>query len=200
MKTDSLDLLQYHAWNYADPSWLDGLYYLQELKEEGKIKNIGVTNLDTAHLRIALTSGIDIVSNQVCYSLLDKRARNGMTELCHEFGVKILAFGTLAGGFLSEKWLDASEPHNLLTWSQMKYKRYIDESGGWNKFQKLVTILKEISDKKQISIANIATKYILQQPEVGSVIIGARLGESEHINENQKIFAFELSETGIKPY
>jgi aryl-alcohol dehydrogenase-like predicted oxidoreductase len=103
MKTESLDLLQYHAWNYADPSWLDALFHLQELKEDGLIKNIGVTNLDTAHFRIALTSGIDIVSNQVCYSLLDRRAKYGMTELCREFGVKILAYGTLAKVYKSSR-------------------------------------------------------------------------------------------------
>ena len=43
MKADQLDLLQYHAWNYCDPEWLDSMFWLQELKEEGIIKHIGYT-------------------------------------------------------------------------------------------------------------------------------------------------------------
>ena len=67
LKSDKLDLLQYHAWSYADPAWLDTLFELQELKQEGLIKHLGVTNFDAAHLRIAAASGIDIVSNQISY-------------------------------------------------------------------------------------------------------------------------------------
>ena len=48
---------------------------LNELKDEGLIAHLGLTNFDTAHLRIAIQSGIDIVSNQVCFSLLDRRAK-----------------------------------------------------------------------------------------------------------------------------
>ena len=63
-----LDMLQFHTWSYADPSWLDALLYLQELKDAGRIGSIGVTNFDTAHLRVARESGIEILTNQVCGS------------------------------------------------------------------------------------------------------------------------------------
>jgi len=83
MNQTSIDLMQYHAWSYLDPSWLDALLYLTELKEEGLIKNIGVTNFDSAHLHIACASGIPIVSNQISYSLIDQRARSEMmTNVC----------------------------------------------------------------------------------------------------------------------
>ena len=146
MQLEQLDVLQYHAWNYADPAWLDQLYWLQELKEEGLIKQLGLTNFDTAHLRMILNSGIDVVSNQVCFSLLDQRAKQGMLDLCVEYGIKVLAFGTLGGGFLSKKWLGQPEPtiDKSLTWSQMKYKRFIDQTGSWENFQEL---LKSFSKK-----------------------------------------------------
>jgi diketogulonate reductase-like aldo/keto reductase len=82
LRSDSIDLLQFHAWSYPDPSWLDALFHLQDLKREGLIRHIGVTNFDTAHLRVAVTSGVEIVSNQVSFSLLDDRARGPMTDLC----------------------------------------------------------------------------------------------------------------------
>lgn len=200
LQSEQLDLLQYHAWNYADASYLDELFALQELQDEGLIKHLGLTNFDTAHLNIVLETGINVVSNQICFSLLDQRAANSMTRLCAEKGVKILAFGTLAGGFLTEKWLRKPEPKldELTTWSQMKYKRFIDEAGGWAKFQNVLEALKETADQHDVSMANVATKYILEQPSVGSVIIGARLGKSEHIDNNLALLNFTLEEPDWK--
>ncbi len=194
MQMASLDLLQFHCWTYADPVWLDCMFWLQEMREEGLIKHLGITNVDTAHLRMALTSGIDIVTNQVCYSMLDQRAGGKMAALCDAFGVKILAFGTLAGGFLTDRWLNKPEPDwdNLDTWSQMKYGRYIRETGGWAVFQNLLTAMDQVARKHQVSIANVACRYMLEQPAVGGVIIGARLGASEHIADNLRLFEFEL--------
>jgi aryl-alcohol dehydrogenase-like predicted oxidoreductase/enamine deaminase RidA (YjgF/YER057c/UK114 family) len=196
LQTDQIDLLQYHAWNYADPSYLDDLFHLQELQQEGLIRHLGLTNFDTAHLQIVLETGINIVSNQVCFSLLDQRANSGMSRLCEEKGVKILAFGTLAGGFLTEKWLNRPEPEmeDLETWSQMKYKRYIDAAGGWDKFQTLLKALKQMADENNVFMANVASRYILEQAGVGAVIIGARLGESEHIENNQATLNFTPKE------
>jgi aryl-alcohol dehydrogenase-like predicted oxidoreductase len=58
MNQSQIDLMQFHAWHYQDSSWIDALNYLKDLQEEGLIKNIGVTNFDTSHLRIAISSGI----------------------------------------------------------------------------------------------------------------------------------------------
>jgi len=194
MQTDRLDLLQFHAWNYADPGWLDCLFWLQELKEEGLIRYLGLTNVDTAHLRIVIHSGIEVVSNQVCFSLLDQRARNGMTELCQKHGVKLLAFGTVAGGFLTERWLGKPEPDwdKIETWSQMKYGRFIKTAGGWTGFQELLHTVESVAKRHGVSMANVASRYILEEPAVGGVIIGARLGKSEHIQDNLGLFEFSL--------
>ena len=149
MQMDSIDLLQFHAWNYADPAWLDILFWLQELKQDGLINNLGVTNFDAPHLRVALSSGIELVSNQVCYSLLDQRAAGEMAVVCNDFRVKLLAFGVLAGGFISEKWLNLKEPDSLETWSQMKYKRFIDTAGGWHQFQSSLAVLHQMAQDKK---------------------------------------------------
>jgi len=196
MKSDAIDLMQFHAWQYSHPSWLDSMFWLQELKEEGLIKHLGLTNFDTAHLSIVVNSGIEVVSNQVCFSLLDQRAAGSMTELCLKQNVKLLAFGTVAGGFLSEKWLGTPEPilNEKLTWSQMKYKRFIDAAGGWNQFQNLLQTLDQIAQKHQVGIATVASHFIMNQPAVGGVIIGARLGQSAHIAENEKLFSFQLDQ------
>jgi aryl-alcohol dehydrogenase-like predicted oxidoreductase/enamine deaminase RidA (YjgF/YER057c/UK114 family) len=194
LQSERLELLQFHTWTYADPSWLDCLFYLQELKEEGLINNLGLTNFNTAHLNMVLQSGIKVISNQVCFSLLDQRPGKAMTELCLKHGVKILAYGTIAGGFLSERWLGKAEPEALATWSQMKYKRFIDQIGGWENFQNLLQVLNKVAKKHGVSIANVASRFIMENEAVGGVIIGARLGESAHIEETLKLFTFSLDE------
>jgi aryl-alcohol dehydrogenase-like predicted oxidoreductase/enamine deaminase RidA (YjgF/YER057c/UK114 family) len=199
MQQKSIDLMQFHAWHYPDSSWLDGLFYLNELKEEGLIKHLGVTNFDSAHLRVACASGIPIVSNQVSHSLIDQRASGEMINVCQTYGVKILAYGTLAGGFLSEKWLGKTEPSqdDLSTWSEMKYKRFIDASGGWEPYQNLLKTVKNVADRHQVSVANVSSRFILENPSVAAVIIGARLGKSEHIQDNKKMFDIAFSSEDV---
>ncbi|MCZ6727394.1 MAG: aldo/keto reductase [Acidobacteria bacterium] len=196
---DTLELLQFHAWNYADPSYLDGLFFLDELRRDGRIRNIGLTNCDAVHLEMLLSSGFEIVSNQVCFSLIDRRAAGAMTALCVEKGVSLLAYGTLAGGLLTQRFLDVAEPDvaELETWSLMKYRRFVEAAGGWSRFQGLLRDLAEIAARLEISLANLATRYVLEQPAVAGVIVGARLGESEHVAETARLFSLELGQTVV---
>ena len=191
---ERIDLLQFHTWRYSDPSWLDALLWLQELKAEGLVRHLGVTNFDTAHLHVALRSGVEIASNQVSYSLIDRRAAGQMAEFCAENGVSLLAYGTLAGGFLSEQWVGVPEPaaNTLATWSLMKYKRFIDASGGWEAYQRVLRAARDVAQRLGVSIPNVAARYVLDQPGVGAVIIGARLGEREHVEDSKKLFGFSL--------
>lgn len=197
LHTACIDLMQFHAWNYADPSWLDALFYLAELKAQGQINHLGVTNFDTAHLHIALASGIPIATNQVCFSLLDSRAAGEMTALCHRYGVKLLTFGVLAGGFLTHRWLDKPEPelNESLTWSQMKYKRFIDAAGGWVLFQNVLRVLHRVSERHGTAIANVAVRWMLDQPAVGAVLVGTRLSGSESIQDNLNALRVTLAES-----
>ena len=199
MNESRIDLMQFHAWHYPDPSWLDALFYLDELREEGLIHHLGVTNFDSTHLRMACASGINLISNQVCYSLIDQRACSEMTEVCEKYGVKILAFGTLAGGFLTQKWIGKTEPlqEELTTWSEMKYKRFIDISGGWEKFQNLLQSIKKVADRHRVSVANVASRFILENSSVAAVIVGARLGQSEYISEHKKMLDLTFTEADI---
>ncbi len=196
LKAERLDLLQFHAWSYADPGWLDCLFWLHELHEEGVIAHLGLTNFDTAHLRVVLHSGIPIVSNQVCYSLVDQRPSLGMTELCLEHGVKLLAYGTVAGGFLTERWLEAPAPEwdHLETWSQMKYGRFIRAAGGWERLGPVLQAVHAVAAKHGVSMANVACRHILDRPAVGGIIIGARLGRSEHVVDNLRLFDLTLDD------
>jgi aryl-alcohol dehydrogenase-like predicted oxidoreductase/enamine deaminase RidA (YjgF/YER057c/UK114 family) len=196
MHAPRIDLLQFHSWSYADPRWLDALFYLRELKDEGLIGALGLTNVDAAHLRMVLATGIPVVSNQVSFSLLDRRAAGALTEVCRTFNTSLLAYGTIAGGFLSDKWLGQPEPdwERLGTWSQMKYGRFIRVVGGWAALQRVLEAASTVARRHGVSIANVATRYVLEQPAVAGVIVGARPGESDHVADNEKLFRFRLSD------
>jgi aryl-alcohol dehydrogenase-like predicted oxidoreductase/enamine deaminase RidA (YjgF/YER057c/UK114 family) len=193
---NAIDLLQYHAWNYADPSWLETLFDLQDLETEGLIRHLGVTNVDTAHLGMIVASGIDVVSDQVSFSLLDRRAAGGLSPFCAEHGVHLLAYGTLAGGWLTERWVGAPEPDwdRLPTWSLMKYGRFLRVAGGWNALQRVLEAAASVARRHGVSIANVASRFILDEPGVAGVIIGARLGEREHIDDTLRVFALTLGD------
>ncbi|BAY89626.1 MULTISPECIES: aldo/keto reductase [unclassified Tolypothrix] len=199
MDVESLDLMQFHWWEYQDKNYLDALKYMAELQTEGKIKHLALTNFDTEHLQIIVEAGIKIVSNQVQFSLVDRRPEVNMIEFCQQHDIKLFTYGTVCGGLLSEKHLGKPEPRgfDLTTVSLKKYKNMIDAWGGWQLFQELLTTLKSIADKHKVSISNVAVRYILDKPSVGGVIVGARLGISEHIEDNAKIFSFNLDEEDL---
>jgi aryl-alcohol dehydrogenase-like predicted oxidoreductase len=195
MDTESLDLLQFHWWDYENEQYLAALEFLAQLQQLGKIKHLALTNFDTQHLQRILEHGIPIVSNQVQYSLIDRRPEVGMAALCQERQVWLLAYGTLCGGFLSDKFLGQPEPGRwaLETASLKKYKQMIDAWGGWGLFQDLLKTLKGIAEKHAVSIANVATRYILDKPKVAGVIVGVRLGLSDHREDNARVSSVQLN-------
>ncbi|MGI0008714.1 MAG: aldo/keto reductase [Nitrosopumilaceae archaeon] len=194
MNVKTIDLLQFHWWDYNDTRYLDALHHLSKIRDEGKIKHIGLTNFDTERIQIMVEQGFKLVSNQVQYSIIDQRPQIKMIPFCQKNKIKILSYGTLLGGFLSEKYLGKADPtrSQLDTASLQKYKNMIDVWGGWDLFQELLVVLGQIAIKHSVSIANVATRYILDKPVVAGVIIGARLGIAEHKSDNARVFALNL--------
>jgi aryl-alcohol dehydrogenase-like predicted oxidoreductase len=200
MDASVLDLMQFHWWDYRDDSYLDALKHLSDLRDAGKIRHIALTNFDTKHLQTIVDAGIHVVSNQVQFSLIDRRPEVHLIDYCKQRNVKLLTYGTVAGGFLSEKYLGQPDPDydRLNTASLRKYKQMIDTWGGWKMFQELLRTLKEIADRHGVSIANVATRYILDKPMVAGVILGARLGVTEHRDENLRVFSLKLDSSDIE--
>ncbi|MGG5808036.1 aldo/keto reductase [Falsiroseomonas sp. CW058] len=188
------DLMQFHWWSFHHPAWLDALREMAAMRAEGALRHIGVTNFDTDHLRVALKQGLPVVTNQLSFSLLDRRAAGRMSELCLAHGVRLLAYGTLGGGFLSERWLGRDEPAeaDISDWSKMKYRRFIGAMGGWAAFQGLLREVAGIARRHGVSVANVATRWVLEHPAVGAVIVGVRLTEAEHRADNLRLFGFAL--------
>jgi aryl-alcohol dehydrogenase-like predicted oxidoreductase len=197
MRVSSLDLLQLHWWDYNSPYYMDALKYLSDLEDEGCIRHLGLTNFDTEHLQMITDSDVKITSNQVQYSIIDRRPELKMIPFCKAHDISLLAYGSVCGGLLSERYIGKTEPsvEELDTLSLRKYKKMIDVWGGWKLFQKLLLTLNSIAKKHNVSIPNLATNYILAKATVAGVIIGVRLGIVDHLNDNVNVFNFNLDKS-----
>jgi aryl-alcohol dehydrogenase-like predicted oxidoreductase len=193
---EQLDLVQFAWWDYQFPRYLETAVHLHELQQAGKIRHIGVTNFDAAHLKEILDAGVPIISNQVQYSVLDHRPENDMNPLAREAGFHYLCYGVIAGGFLSDRYLNTSSPSEPLeNRSLTKYRLIIEEYGGYDLFQSLLSKLHEIAEKHEVGVAEVAARYILQKPQVGGIIIGAR--NRNHLEKLLKIESFTLDQVDI---
>jgi aryl-alcohol dehydrogenase-like predicted oxidoreductase len=192
LRMERLDLVQFHWWNYAVPRWLEAAHWLEELRRAGKIDKIGGTNFDTRHMVEMIESGVPIASMQVQYSLLDRRPRKAMVSAALKHGVALFCYGTVAGGFLSEKWLGVSEPKGQMeNRSLTKYRLIIEDFGGWDVFQSLLRTLREIAQRHSSDIATVASAAALEWPCVAAVIVGAR--NRSHLPANLSIADLALT-------
>ena len=191
LRLERLDLVQFHWWDYQVPGWIEAAQALEALRQEGLIANIGGTNFDTPHTAAMLDAGVPLVSMQVQYSLLDRRPQTALAGLCTARGMQLLCYGTLAGGFFSERWLGQPEPLTGITnRSLIKYKLVIDEFGGWAAFQALLRTLQGIGARHGVSIATVATRWVLEQPAVAAAIVGARY--ADRLGETLAVFELQL--------
>ncbi|KAK1637759.1 endoribonuclease L-PSP [Colletotrichum phormii] len=200
MGQTQIALMQYHVWDYTDDTYLRNLSHLRTLQQAGKIAHVGLTNVDAAHLELLLHSGYQIASNQVSCSVIDRRLTRGrMAGVCTRHSVGVLAYGTLLGGFLSEKWVGKPEPSDDgegMNWSLRKYLRFIRVAGGWAAFQRVLKAVADVAKKHGASVAAVAARWVLDIPVVKAVIVGARLtSESgKYATDNLAAFGFSLDE------
>ena len=197
LQVEILDLVQFHWWDYSIPGYVETARHLADLKKEGKIREIGVTNFDAEHLREILEAGVPVVSNQVQYSLLDSRPETDLNQLCLKYGMQLLCYGTLAGGFLTDRYLGKEwRADKLENRSLIKYGKIIDEFGGPELFQKLMHTLEQISDRHGLNISDLAINYILNKPAVAAVIIGAT--SSRHLSSLLNLNQVQLSDQDLE--
>lgn len=181
---ERVDVVQFYWWRDEVPGMEDAAGWLAELRDEGKIRHVAVTNMDASRIARIQDAGVEVVSNQVQYSLLDRRAEGRLAARCAGTGTRLIAFGTLAGGFLSDRWLGASDPaqdgtmDELANRSLVKYRLIIEEFGGWDAYQALLRTLADIAREKGVEISAVAVRFVLDQAHVAAVVTGAtRLGQ-----------------------
>jgi aryl-alcohol dehydrogenase-like predicted oxidoreductase len=134
---------------------------------------------------------VRVVSQQVQYSVVDRRPEHGMTGLCQEHGILLLGYGSVMGGLLSERYLGAplpAPPHENR--SLTKYLLMVEEFGGWPLFQDLLRALCEVGRRHGTDAASVAMRFVLDRPAVAAVIVGAR--SASHLARNRGVLDLRL--------
>ena len=192
LRVERLDMVQFHWWDFAIPGYVEAALELERLRRLGKIAHVSVTNFNVRCLREVIDAGVSVCTHQLQYSLLDDRPRHGMADFCAAQGVALLCYGTVAGGFLSERWLGRPEPEApLANRSLVKYKLIIDDFGGWALFQNLLGVLSVLARAHETDIATIATQAILQRPQVAATIVGAT--NASHLASHARVGTLSLN-------
>ena len=190
---ERLDLVQYHWWDYAVPRHVEVATWLADFAREGLIDLVGGTNFSGRVTAEMIAGGVPIRAMQVQYSLFDQRPAADMAALARDKGFVFLCYGTLAGGFLSNRWLGRPDPGSEVeNRSLVKYRLIIEEFGGWDAFQALLATLDRVGTKHGVGVAEVAIRWTLDQPMVAAAIVGAR--DSAHLAQTGKVFAFRLDD------
>ncbi|KAA8573416.1 hypothetical protein EYC84_005002 [Monilinia fructicola] len=172
INSTTVELLQFHWQDYSDYQYVKAARLIYE---HPHVQSLGLCNFDSDHMCEILESGVQAVSNQVQFSLIDLRPTFKMAE--------------------RYKWVGRPAPNlfdEYMTPSHRKYFEMITIWGGWVLFQELLDILASIGRKHEVSVSSVAIRWVLDHDYVGAVIVGARMGISEHIDENLKAFSFTL--------
>lgn len=194
---ERLDLVQLAWWDYDIPAYVDVAQWLDELRAAGKVRHLGATNFDAERLREILDAGVGLVVHQVQYSLLDRRPETAMVPLCRERGVHLIAYGALAGGLLTDRYLDAERPREpFANRSLRKYDLIVDEFGSWERFQALLGEAHTVARGAGATLAQVALRYVLDRPGVAAALVG--LSGLERMRESADAAGLRLGEPELE--
>jgi len=182
LQTDYIDLYQCHWPDPHTPIEVT-LKELSKLKDEGKIRYIGVSNFDLTLLKTA--AGLaPILSLQSQFSMLERVLEKETLPFCRKQGIGVLAYGPLAGGILTGKY---KEPPQLAKADARSffYKHYRGES-----FNKVKTLLTQLSHLGH-PLNELALNWVCQQPGIVSALTGCR--DPEQVKANVKAASWQIT-------
>ena len=174
LRTDVIDLYQVHQWDGATPLE-ETMEALDTLIRHGKVRYIGCSNYSAWHLMKALAVSEKhnyqrFVSQQIHYTLQAREAEFELVPLGIDQGVGTLIWSPLAGGWLSGKFTRNSRPDSGRHVSGFREPPIYD----WEKLWDIVDVLVEVAKEHGVSGARVGLAWLLQKPNVTSVIIGGR--------------------------
>lgn len=163
LKNYRIDLYQvHHPWSFSTTR--AEMRGMAQLVESQKILYVGVSNFSAKRMKIAQDElskyGLNLVSNQVKYNLLDRNVEtNGIIDTAEEMGVSIIAYSPLAQGLLTGKF--HQDPNLIRKRSgPRKYMRAF-RPRGLERSRIVINALKELADKYSVTPAQVALNWII---------------------------------------
>lgn len=190
LKTDYIDIYLVH-WPDPDVELEETIDAVSTLKKEGKILHAGVSNFSKEQIEEA-QKYCEIEAFQPQYSLADRKDEK-LIRWAYEQGLGIMTYGTLGGGILTGNY------RKLRTFEQTdsrnRFYPYFKEPL-FSKAMELLTVMDQIAEERNVSLAQIAEKWVLQKRFVSSCIIGAQ--SRARVEENCRNLEWELTDNEIR--
>jgi aryl-alcohol dehydrogenase-like predicted oxidoreductase len=189
-----IDLYQVHQpWGFSgENSEMEAMAELFKMK---LIRSVGVSNFNAKKMenswKMLQKSGIPLASNQVRYSLLDRRIEsNGVMDHAKKLGITIIAYSPLAQGLVTGKFHDNPE---LL--KNIGFRRYSSQfkPEGLKKSRPVITLVKELAQKYNVTPSQVALNWLIQYN--GDTVVAIPGATKEiHVKENCGAMSFSLSD------
>ena len=176
LRTDHLDLYQIH-WPVRDVAFADMYAVLNQLRTEGKIRYIGVSNFGAHDLEAWYAAG-GCVSNQLGYNLLFRAIEWDIVPACARLGCGVLAYMPLMQGLLAGRWDSADDipvvRRRTRHFAGSREGTRHGEPGCEDLTFDVLRAVRRIADAQGQPMANVALAWVMAQPQIASVIVGAR--------------------------
>ena len=199
LKTDYVDLYQAHRFDTETPLE-ETMQAFADVVRSGKALYIGVSEWTADQIRaghdLAQDLGVQLISSQPQYSMLWRVIEDQVVPTCRELGVSQIVWSPIAQGVLTGKYLPGQEPP--------AGSRATDEKGGADMISRFmnddvlgrVQEVKPIADELDLTMAQLAVAWVLQDDNVASAIIGA--SRPEQVTENVKAAGVEIPVEALK--
>lgn len=173
LQTDYIDLYQVHRWDPGTPI-LETMRTLTYLVRSGKVRYIGASNFDAWQLTwanaLAEREGlIPFISIQPHYHMLERGIESELMAACRYFGIGVLPYFPLAGGFLTGKYRQGQPIPAGSRGNDSPYVQNYFTPDNFSRLEKLEALARE----RGRSINELAHSWLLAQPQISSVISGA---------------------------
>ncbi|NLJ36915.1 MAG: aldo/keto reductase [candidate division WS1 bacterium] len=175
--TDYLDFYYVH-WPVKDAHLHDVLAVFDELKSEGKVRSVCLSNHGVGQIAHAVRSGVQIDLNQLCYNLLSRAIEVEIMPLCARHNIGVVAYMPLMQGLLAGKYANADEvPPNRRRTRHFRGDIPPARHGGPGFEREMFAVidrLREICAEHEISMADLSMAWVLQHSGIASTLIGVR--------------------------
>jgi aryl-alcohol dehydrogenase-like predicted oxidoreductase len=165
---DYIDLYQVH-WPDPNTPIIETAGVLDQLVQEGKIRYVGVSNYDVAHMQ-AFEQIRMLDSVQPPYSLFRREIEQTILPYTREHGIGVLVYGALAHGLLAGTFTK----HSAFATDDWRSKSSIFQGESFGRNRAVVEHLKRLAEQEGMSVAQLAIAWVLAQPGVDVTIVGAR--------------------------
>ena len=176
LATDYLDLFYIHwpAGNTDPRPMMEGL---EECRQNGLIRRIGVSNFSVEQLEVLREAGtVDVV--QLCYNLLWRRHEEDLIPYCAKHGIGIFSYSSLAQGILTGKYPKEYQPAD----GDARRNSVFFRPDVWPTVYDAVAAMQRLADESGATLVELAMAWLLRQPAILSIIVGAR--SSNQIRRN----------------